>query len=193
MAKRLGKIATTDWLRANIRGETAWVDAIMEAHRWLGPVHSTDVICVVTDGIDNASKTKPQEVIKALLARDTRLFGFLIDVSPVAFDSEEVWRPRTLEDLVGATGGSAPSLFYQISHSPGTVSPEAKLTDQQRQFILSYARSAAQEISEFYKLNVKLPARLTKPEQWELEVVDSNGKKDEHMQLFYPHRLAACD
>jgi hypothetical protein len=49
-----------------------------------------------------------------------------------------------------------------------------------------------EEITDFYRLTLKLPEPLDKPRDLELDVVDRNGKKDSHWLVVFPHRLAAC-
>jgi len=50
----------------------------------------------------------------------------------------------------------------------------------------------AEEISQFYALQIKLPEAVGKPRDWNLEVVDPDGKKRPHPWVIYPHKLAAC-
>jgi hypothetical protein len=151
------------------------------------------VFFLVTDGADDASKTLPQEMQKALLSQNARLFGFLIDVSPKGPDVEGGWGPGTLQDLVDVSGGSMTSLFYQISRSPSFTPDQPRVTEQQRQVMLSHARHFAQVFSENYIVNMRLPERLAKPERWRLDVVNSSGEKDENVHALYPRQLAACN
>jgi hypothetical protein len=50
----------------------------------------------------------------------------------------------------------------------------------------------ANEITEFYRLAIKLPEPLDKPRELQLDVLDANGKRNSHWLVVYPHRLAAC-
>jgi len=193
VANRLAKIATGDWRRVNSGGRTGWLDATMEARHLLEPVHPTNAFFLVTDGADDASKTLPQELQKALLSQNARLFGFLIDVSPIDPDVEGGLGPGTLKDLVDVSGGSMTSLFYQISRSPGFTPDLPRVTEQQRQVMLSRARHFAQVFSENYIVNMRLPERLAKPERWRLDIMNSSGEKDENVHVLYPRQLAACN
>jgi len=69
---------------------------------------------------------------------------------------------------------------------------EPKLNDENRRAILSSARQMAEQISEAYQLTLTLPERLSKPQRWRLEVVNSKTKRDERKQPVCPSRLGAC-
>jgi hypothetical protein len=61
------------------------------------------------------------------------------------------------------------------------------------QMVITYATEGFDsEITEFYRLTLKLPEHLDKPRDLQLDVVDANGKANSHWLLLYPHRLAAC-
>jgi Ca-activated chloride channel homolog len=48
------------------RGDTSMFDALDQASRLLGPISGRKAIIVLTDGLDNRSKTSPDEVIQAI-------------------------------------------------------------------------------------------------------------------------------
>jgi hypothetical protein len=167
----------------------------MEARQVLEPTRAGDAICVVTDGFDNVSRISTHEAKKAFTGQDVRLVGFLVGYgTPNWTFVPEVAIPEALNTLVTISGGSMPSLFLDTGRGEYRMPPlEPKLTDEQRRAILSDARQVAERISESYQLTVTLPERLAKPQPWKLEVLNSKGKKDGGVELFYPRHFAACN
>jgi len=173
----LAKIDTTNWQRRRGHGKTAWLDAVLEAVHLLEPGRLGDAICLVTDGEDNMSKSRPSEVRQALLTQGVRLFGLLF--LEVGFPSRhldaEGYGPEDLKGLVVDSGGSFMALF----------NPDV-------QAMLPFSRRLGWEISEFYELHLTLPEPLGKPRNWKLEVVDPDGEVNRHLEIAYRRKLAAC-
>jgi len=185
VSDELAKVDTTNWERVKRDHKTAWLDTVLEALRRLEPPRRGDAICLITDGVDNASNTHPTQVRKALLRSGVRLFGLLIaDPSFPGRDlvQEGFGFPEDLRGLVVDSGGSIMTLTY-----PDPTAPRRPWS----QAMLSYARQLGVEISEFYELNLTLPGPLSKPREWKLEVVDS--KVNKHLQIVYPRQLASCN
>jgi Mg-chelatase subunit ChlD len=193
----LTKLQTTNWSRLKGIRKTAWLDALMQALRFLEPARRGDAICILTDGLDNASTSRPRDVREALSASGARLFNLLVSdmawFGPHAHATEEIGQLEKLQPLVAASGGD--SLATGTNDNPVLSDPNypRAITGDRRQAILSFARLVAQEIGEFYDLEIKLPSPLTKPQGWKLEVVDARGKTNNRLRVLYPRQLAACD
>src|SRR2546427_8847389 len=88
-------------------GRTPLRDAVLEGLKLLEPATPGDVIYAITDGGDNASKSSPVAVEKALVSAGIRLFAFLVvDYPGLRRVPEELYGPDDFLQLVQATGGS---------------------------------------------------------------------------------------
>jgi len=89
--------------RSGSRGKTALFDAIHAALSHLdGGAKSRKVLIVVSDGGDNASAKRYEDVLDAALRRDVVIYTVGIYDS---YDKDA--KPEVLRDLAGATGGEA--------------------------------------------------------------------------------------
>jgi VWFA-related protein len=89
--------------RSTARGQTALFDAIAMGLRHLDGGHRTrKVLVVVSDGGDNASRTRFDEVLDAALRKDVVIYAIGI-YDPNDHDA----RPGLLRQLADATGGEA--------------------------------------------------------------------------------------
>src|SRR3989442_10177903 len=92
-------------------GRTPLRDAVLEGLKLLKPATPGDVIYVITDGGDNASKSSPVAVEEALVSAGIRLFSFLVvDYSGHRIAPEEEAARHDFLQLVQATGGTTPCL-----------------------------------------------------------------------------------
>jgi len=192
----LTKLEGTNWDQMKGKGHrhTAWLDTVMDALRLFSEPHRGDAIVVVTDGEDNKSRARPSDAMKVLLERGVRLFALVISQRRLPDSPLEGYGPDDLKGLAVVSGGSFMDLPFLTSRGSDHLNPLVPtVTDEQREGMLSYARQVGKEISEVSELNVKLPERLTKPHDWKLEVVDSDGKVNSHVEIVYPRKLAACN
>jgi len=199
-----GRKAATDGLAALEpgrgwipKGKTALFDAILEGLELLGSARPGDVIYVITDGEDSASRAKPDKVERALLATRVRLFALgLLDprarglpqgaggpapgVVPDRPDPlgssrfptrDELIRSSPLHDFAEDTGGA---LF--------TVEGYSFEGKRQAELNLSLRRLYSQ-MTQFYRLEVALTEPIDKPGRWKLKLVDDNGKE---VKLWHP-------
>lgn len=176
------------------RGGTALRDALAAAVDLLRPVQLGDAIYVVSDGGDNASKVSWPQVSDDLLSAGVRLFA-LVTVEEMARSRSMSERngPESLHGLVTATGGDFKilTLDFHWYSLPGSKAPPKLPVEHRR--ILTFATIGFDiEITEYYRLAIKLPEPLDKPRDLDLDVLDANVKKNSHWLVVYPHRLAAC-
>jgi hypothetical protein len=167
--------------RKTPHGKTALLDSLLAAVNLLRPANRGDAIFLVSDGGESASKSSERVVKDAILQSASRVFTFLMLDSILS-------RGRTLEEVDG------PALVGILAQTTGgdlfTFYTDRGGTDPKR--IPPAVRAMAQEISEFYSLQIKLPETLNKPRDWKLEVVDPESKKLPDLRVIYPHMLAAC-
>jgi Ca-activated chloride channel family protein len=89
--------------RSTARGETALFDAIATGLRQLDGGHRTrKVLVVVSDGGDNASTTRYEQVLDAALRNDVVIYTI-----GIYDDDDHDARPGLLRELAAATGGEA--------------------------------------------------------------------------------------
>jgi len=171
------------------RGRTALFDAISSGLTTVGSLGVGDVIYAVTDGGDNASRTDPGKVEKALLTEGVRLFAVVTSSeTPTNRRSSEVTEGvNRLRSMVEATGGNMLTLQYgsvvQGSHIKAHTYEEALNLALQRMY---------QQMGEFYRVEVSLPEQFEKPTKWKLEVVDANGRPMRGVEVHYPQELMPC-
>jgi len=155
-------------------GKTALLDTLHEALVLLTPPQLGDAIFVISDGEDNHSHLTESEVRKEFLASKVRLFGFA-PIEPAAS------RGRTPEEAGGV------GLLYELTkESGGDFVVRTGLPDLK-------ARAFGREISEFYRLEIKLPAPLDRPHSWKLEMSEPKGTKGRPLLVIYPERLMPCE
>ncbi|HXX22997.1 MAG TPA: hypothetical protein VEO19_07600 [Terriglobia bacterium] len=173
------------------RKTTALYDSIASARDLLKAPKRGDVICALTDGGDNVSRTTPRRVREELLRAGVRLFAGLI-IAP-----ELRSRPQTPEEIVGSneirnlaevTGGNTLAVPMGLLSEPDTniranSRAESVYLDLQRLFL---------QMGVFYRLDVRLPEMVEKPTKWKLEAADASGKPMRRVEVHYPQELMPC-
>lgn len=182
----LNKVSANSKSKNRMGRRTALYDSIMAALKRLDPPQAGDAIVVITDGGENASKTRHSQVVDALHAQSSvRLFAWLLPDWPP--DVEEVARGALVE-MVNDSGGatmdiSAPSFPANLSYGRGSL---LVLDDRMKSLIKNSANALSSQISSFYLLTLKLPDNPAKPKGWKLEVVDERGRRRNNVTLAYP-------
>jgi hypothetical protein len=180
------------------KGRTALRDALAGALDLLRPVQFGDAIVLVSDGGENASKLKDSPLRDALVSSGVRLFALITGediVNSRGRTSEEFEGPEWIRGLIAATGGD--STIFQVGiDSVSTLSPNShapiKLSRRGQQVMLFATRGFDKEITDVCRLTIKLPEPLDKPRDFDLDVVNANGKKISRWLIIYPQGLAAC-
>jgi hypothetical protein len=170
--------------------QTALFDAIASARGTLDVPEFGDVIYVVTDAGDNKSRTEPKRVAEDLLRAGVRLFAVV-----VAYASRDRGRrvsgdedPERLLSVVIATGGNVLAFPYVATSQPY---PYIKAKTRADAVGLALQRFY-QQMGKFYRLDLSLPATVSKPTEWNLEVIGANGKPNRRVEVRYPQRLMPC-
>lgn len=126
-----------------------------------------DVICLLTDGDDNASLATASDAQAAAARHGVRVFVLLFQKhrsGALAFSSAE----DTMRTITEGTGGVLFSAGFRA---------EAVLRDLNRL------------MTGGYHLEVASPQAFDKPRDWTLEVLDPEGKKRKDVRLAYPRQL----
>jgi Ca-activated chloride channel family protein len=121
--------------RSTSRGRTALFDAIRQGLRTLDEGHKTrKVLVVVSDGGDNASATRFDEILDAALRKDVVIYtvGIYDPNDPDA-------KPRLLRQLAEATGGEA---FFPRANTEVTPLLERIARDIRSSYTVGYVPPA---------------------------------------------------
>jgi hypothetical protein len=188
--------AIEEWLGAKssqdiseLKGRTTLYKAIQEALTALEPAQLGDAIYVITDGGENDSAESKSQVGRVLQASGVRLFAFLLNDGPTVDPAEDRGR-LDLHDLVLGSGGSETTVGPRPS--PATVYTSYDYDDRVVARIRAWTQLLEAEIGNFYVLQIETPQSSSRRENWELEVVDAQGRKKKDVRVVHPHPLAGC-
>ena len=151
-----------------------------------------DVIYVVTDGVDNASRVTNREVTQTLGAVGVRLFAFAIRDEPHSLPPELSSAQnflQTVEDSGGILVNFRPRISGVVDYfpDPDFFEKSGKLTNIGLGLALQY-----RQMLSFYRLEIDLPAVVDKPRELKLELVGFGKLQLESMVLTYPGILLPC-
>jgi len=174
------------------------------------PARAGDAIYVITGNFDQlfaatGSKEVPAmapDLASELQSSGVRLFALVLEVVPRAAwhvvlpDNNMITIPHTpmgpanLADLVRGSGGLSLNWYpSEKSRSFGSSFDYDKTTQAA---IRESSRGFQDAISNFYVLTVAPLEHSPVPEDWKLEVVDSQGKKLKGVTLAYPGKIGGC-
>jgi hypothetical protein len=176
------------------RGKTAIWDAVLGSIKMFDQARSGDVIYVITDGGDNASKTSLDQVIQTLGESGIRLSGVAFRVPSALLRNEEQARGLPILDRVAReTGGTILSQFPPLVGSM-PVSGAAPLIDKvgKRTTFALALDSQYLQLTSFYRVSFELPEALHKPQGWKLELAGIDESQRKKTTLTYPRVLGTC-
>jgi len=185
------KLQHTDWGR----GKTAMQDALVSALALLKSPSVGDVICLVSDGGENASQSNSSGVEPLLESAGVRLYAFLPTWHIVGRreNPEETQGLQELRDLATSTGGDLLQFVPSQGRNPTVNAPGPfRVNEKSREELAHASQDFYREVFSFIKLNVRLPEPLAKPLHWNLDLVDASGRPNKHLHVFFPQRLAPC-
>jgi VWA domain containing CoxE-like protein len=162
-------------------------DILKEGERVLGNPTSADSFLVITDGLDEGSKSKPDEILDLLSSSMTRIFAILVaplpgkksSVDPSAF---------AFVSLVEKSGGK---VFGPIDANNTAFQNSAKTPQAQKVM--------EEQLDQFYRgifandvLTVQVQSTIQKPEAVRLSLTDSARRQLNKPQIFFPHEVGPC-
>ena len=177
---------------ASFRGKTALWTGILKAVKMFNHPHSGDAIYVITDGGDNASDTTMKHVVQTLRELDIRLFAFVFRRLAGASPEEQLGLGSVLE-AVEETGGTIISLQDDIRgdfsgvHGSADIYKSGRLTE-----FGSRLGSQYRQISNFYRVQINLPERVDKSQDWRLDLAGFSKSQRDKLVLRYPHKFVPC-
>jgi DNA-binding transcriptional ArsR family regulator len=191
IAERLRHLGTdTKDAEKLVRGKTALYDSLLAGLQILGTPTSADILYLVSDGGDNASRAQFGEVSRRLSSSGVRLFvslvvGDLEEITGVGYRSptpEESKGPVDMRELVRKTGGEI------IVPFTSRLNVKSKEMEQISAALSIFHQSMIQS----YRMEVELPVPLTKERNWELKPADQNKERWKGARIVYPQELERC-
>ena len=174
-------------------GRTALRDALLAATDLFKSPLPGDAIFLVSDGGENASKSKDSEFMGALRVSGVRVFAVVPTLDPsIGARTPGVDRVDWVRGLVTASGGAFVPFHIGTDVKPASGTKGWQLTKSGEEAIASATVGFANQMTHFYRLTVRLPQEVTKPSEWELNVVDSDGKRNKKWVVTYPNQFAPC-
>jgi uncharacterized protein (DUF58 family) len=146
---------------------------------------SADSLLVITDGADEGSTTKPDQVIDFLSSSMIRVFTILVD--PIQGQQSSVG-PDAFVRIVNRSGGK---VFGPIDSANNAFRKTAKTAEAQK--VLE------EQLEQFYRgifandlLVIQAPSAIQKPEAVDLTLTDSARHKMKKVQIHFPHEIRPC-
>jgi hypothetical protein len=165
--------------------DSAIYDALEEEVRVLENPTSADSFLLITDGIDEGSKSKPDEILELLSSSTIRLFAILVDPAP---GRQGEIRPSmfAFEKFIQKSGGKAfgPIDAAEFRLSAKTAESRKAMDEKLDQFY--------QDIFENYVLTVQVPFAIQKPEAIQLSLTDSARQQVKKARIFFPREIGPC-
>lgn len=163
-------------------------DAILEGVKMFGIPEVGDSILLISDGGENASRSKESTLPVDLLANGIRLFFYALlvpDDGPTPVERASV---QELLELAARTGGL-------------TIQPFRGQTLQGiAQFLAGHSWPPAEtalltldrQIANYALVDLVLPTSVTKRERWTLSLTKEKSSELKGARLLYPHELLPC-
>jgi hypothetical protein len=161
------------------RQRTALWDALLDSVRLFGPLRPGDVLYVITDGVDNFSRTRPAAVTQALLTGGIRLFAFAIANQGFAFGSGEL--ERMVEDTGGVVAAGSATDWRAFKPAQGASPIGSALYAQHRQIL------------GFHRLELEFAEAVARPQPLHLVLTGLDENETKNIVLNYPARLFPCN
>lgn len=169
--------------RQNKRG-TGIFDALKEGLHQLDSPTSADSLLVITDGADEGSKTRPDEILKLVSGPMVRLFSILV-IDPVFTGPMQT---SELLDLVQKSGGSVlgPVDLRKAGLTISSNNPESRKVFSDT--LIQFYRGILQNDL----MTIQVSGDLTKGRPLRLSLSDSAQHQWKHAHIFYPHEIGLC-
>jgi VWA domain containing CoxE-like protein len=168
------------------KGLTAVWDALASISEQFGHPQFGDSIFMLSDGQDNRSRIAESKVESMMIGKGIRVFGLAL---PPGNWGREIREPRAEGQPAAPeinTGG-----FGVFFSSPPRVDESLPIAADAsgRQTVVATARFQLHMIQTVEKIDIELPQRIERPEQWTLSV---HGVSDPRLRVVYPHTLRVC-
>jgi hypothetical protein len=192
IALRLRQIAADpEYEKTNVKGRTALWDAAATALGMLGR-NGDGVIYAITDGGDNHSIVKQDELRRRLTLSGTRLFSSLITSNSGnrSRPPEEIEGPEALAEVAFETGGAVFGPVVQtnwgLALTGSAVNVDRKIT--MRAAVTNFYNT----ILHGYRLEIELPRTQDRWSQWKLNLAKPTRARLKYFQLGFARDIPPC-
>lgn len=144
-----------------------------------------DVIYLITDGGDSASKIKKKKVEEELLRRGIRVFSVCLDDPYFTRGGTEA-PSRVCRRVAEVSGGWAVALS---SRSRGGGLNWVRKSEKEKMNFVKLLRGLYWPLIVTYRVVIELPETVKERQKLKVKVVDENGKKKKKLKLSYPRYL----
>lgn len=174
------------------RGKTAIWSALQESVKMLGTPMPGDVIYLISDGGENASKAKESDIEKEFGSSGVRLFALLLKhVMPTPQNVGED-AGSILRDVAVPTGGT---VIVQSELGPEfPVSEREMFVDKHGKPTLleQILNRQVNQLRDFYLVEITLPESAERSRSWKLDLHGTNSSNRHGLTLSYPTRVWSC-
>jgi hypothetical protein len=169
-------------------GPTALRHSIIRAAELLDSPQLGDVVYVMTDAGDNASKETSADVVQFLASRGVRLFAFTLEERGDLLQPQE--GTEEVSKIVRSTGGSQIDALESL---PGLITSRSSLNRSGKPNALAAALDRQyQQIGNVVRLSIELPEAVDKPRGWELRAKAADKTVQTKLEITYPEQLVPC-
>jgi|SRR5580658_1748812 hypothetical protein len=180
-------LADPKYAKEHVYGMTPLRDAILEGVKMFGTPGAGDAILVVSDGGENASRSKESALPVDLLANGIRLFSCIIRAHEGGPTSEERGDTGDLRELAATTGGLAVEPFR--GQTSGDV---AQFFAGHSSPVQAALLTLDKQITDYGLVEFVLPSSVTKRERWTLSLTKEKSRELKGAKLLYPQELLPC-
>lgn len=189
--RELQSIQADSAIETRVRGGTTLYSAIVEAAQVLTPPEAGDAMLIITDGLDNLSSERADQMASLLIDSGVRMFVTLFPEAPGTVGAGSRGLKRTIRQFQGIaamTGG----WVLRVNSKKGGQEPTFQLGSEADAEPAEQLSRLYAAMTEAYEIVVELPQAVDKPREWQLELVPRPGLKPQDYQLAFPRKLLPC-
>ena len=178
----------------SFRGKTALWASVLGTLKMLHSPLPGDVIFLISDGENNESNLKEDNVALALTSAGVRIFGLVVqNQQGIRIPSQEATSRIQVWQMIENTGGTGVAYdATYIGHFPSAQYPPLfDKTGQPTQFGIALEEQRRQ-LSTFYRVEINLPETVDKTREWKLNLTGFSKPQRDTLILRYPRLLAPC-
>jgi hypothetical protein len=184
--QRLGEVANDpSFPRPSKAGDSRIYDSLKKEILDLRDPTSADSLLLITDGGDEGSTARPDEILDLLSTSRVRVFTILVDPAPGSRTGPDI---DPFIRMVKKSGGN---VFGPINSENSAFLRTAKTAEANRVL--------GERLQQFYHgifendlLAIRAPFAIPKRQSFDLILTDSSGHKMKNAQIHFPNEIGPC-